>query len=64
MASTKLNTLQVPILAKIDFFSRPRSTLKKESYKAKLRTPRPLCLCGQSFLRSFGCGSAALGAMW
>jgi len=56
--------MQVPILAKIDFFSRPRSTLKKESYKAKLRTPRPLCLCGQSFLRSFGCGSAALGAMW
>jgi len=43
-----------------EFTAETRSTLRKESYEAKLGTPRPLCLCGQSFLCSFGCGSAAL----
>jgi hypothetical protein len=37
---------------------------EKKFYEAKLRTSCSLCLCGEFFLCSFGCGFAALGPSW
>lgn len=34
------------------------STSRKKFYQVQLLTLQPLCLCGESFLCSFGCGSA------
>ena len=45
--------------SKREFTAETRSAPRKEFHEAKLQTLRPLCLCGESFFCSLGCGSAA-----
>jgi hypothetical protein len=44
-----------------EFTAATPSAPRKQFFQAQLLTLQPLCLCGESFLCSFGCGSAPLG---